>query len=98
MGSKSSAPKVSSSQKKSEALQMQLLKAQLKQAQKPIENPQIAVPEPAAPMAPPPSQTGADVIQAGQAARVSAARRTGYGQRTLFAGANALGGQRTLLG
>lgn len=95
MGSSSSAPKISASQKKSEALQMQLMKAQLKAAQKPIEMPHIAVPPPARPPAPPPSASGADVLAAGHSARRQASRRTGAGA-TLFAGA--LGGQRTLLG
>lgn len=75
------------------------MKAQLKAAKQPIHLPEIAVPEPASPPPPPPAQSGADVLQAGQSARVSAGRRRGYGQ-TLFAGANtgALGGPQTLLG
>lgn len=75
------------------------MRAQLRAAQQPIHMPEIAVPDPVKAPPPPPSQSGADVLQAGQTARRQAGMRRGFGQ-TLFAGANsgALGGQQTLLG
>ena len=95
MGSKPRIPQKSAADLKREKMQDKLLKVQLANAKKPIEIPQVQMPEPVKPAAPPPSQNSADVVDANRAAKAYAAKRQGYG-RTLFAGA--LGGQPSPLG
>jgi hypothetical protein len=93
-------PPQTAAQKQAEALQMELMQAQLAASKKPMEIPQIKVPDPAPPPPPPPSQTGSDVLSAEQEARRQAAKRKGI-QSTLLASKtnmNALGGAQSLLG
>ncbi len=97
------APQQSSKSKQAEKLQIALMKSQLAASKKPIEMPEMPVPEPAAPPPPPPpAQTSSDQINAEQESRRQTGRRKGI-QATMLtkpkaANPYALGGTATLLG
>jgi hypothetical protein len=93
-------PKQTAAAKRTEKKNEQLLDYQLEQSKKPAVMPVIPVPEPAKPLAPPPSSSSADVLNAEQDAKRKAAARRGY-RDTLLASTknpNALGGAQSLLG
>jgi hypothetical protein len=96
---KAKAPQQSSSSKRLESLQTEVLQQQLDDAKKPIELPKFPVSKPLPPPAIP--NTAADAAAAELEARKRAMGRTNAGRNTLFAGETGgykTGGPATLLG